>query len=317
MLISEACKQFLVFSEQTKKLSPHTIKAYRRDLTTFLEITGYGTPISQCDRKTVREFVNTLFSRGLSKSTVKRRIACIKTLFKWLEGEELIETSPFYRLDLKIRLPQKLPRNLSIQELNKLLSVSKNNLKLARKSIYKARDFSNIGKGNINDLTTLLCIELLFTTGVRVSELVGISLTDIYLKERYVHIKGKGQRERRVFITDTSIQNLITSYILYRQVTNPDHDKLLVNSIGRPANTQTVRIWIKKSSKIANLNRIATPHMYRHSTATQLLSSGVDISYVQKLLGHQSISTTQIYTHINHEELFKNIAKANIRGGIL
>ncbi|MEW8627792.1 MAG: tyrosine-type recombinase/integrase [Candidatus Thiodiazotropha sp.] len=317
MVIQDACEIFIVFCEQTKKLSPHTIKAYRRDLKTFIEIAGPNTKIEIIDRKSINTYVNALFAQGLSKATVKRRLACLKSLFKRLENEDLIDHSPFYRLDLKIRLPQRLPRNLSVQELNKLLSTSKAKLGLPRKSDYEKDDFGTIEKRNINNLSTLLCTELLFATGIRVGELTDIYLSDIYLNEKYIHIRGKGQRERRVFITDNSIQNLIKSYIHYRKVTNPNHEKLLVNSRGRPATAQIVRIWIKKVSKLACLNRTATPHMYRHSTATELLSSGVDIVYVQKLLGHQSISTTQIYAHINHVDLFNNILKANIRRDIL
>ncbi len=317
MLINDACDQFLIYCRCTKNLSSHTIKAYERDLTKFQIITVRKTPIAEYDRHRIREYVNALFDDGLSKATVKRRLACLKTLFKWLENEELIEVSPFYRLDLKIRLPQRLPRNLSSRELNKMLSAIRAVVGLSKTTEYLLDDFGVVHKGRLNDITSLVSLELLFTTGVRVSELVGIRLDDIHLKDRYIHIRGNGQRERRVFITDASIQNLINTYIHLRQIASPDHNVFLINSNGRPATTQTVRIWIKKLSEKSKLNRKATPHMYRHSTATHLLSSGVDITYVQKLLGHQSISTTQIYTHVDHKEVYRNVAKANIRMKIL
>ena len=317
MLLREACNTFLTFAENTKKLSPHTIKAYRRDLITFMEVVGIRLRVDGVDRKTINKYVNASFANGLSPTTVRRRLACLKSLFKWLENQELIKESPFHRLDLKIRIPQRLPRNLSVQELGKLLAVAKSRLGLSNRSTYRIKDFGRIAKSNLNDLTTLLCTELLFTTGIRVGELTETSLADIYLSEQYIHIRGKGQRERRVFITDESVRNLIDAYIQFRGVANPDHAKLLVNSVGRPATTQTVRLWLKKLSKAASLSRNATPHMYRHSTATELLGSGVDIIYVQKLLGHQSISTTQIYAHINHQDVLRNVSRANIREGIL
>lgn len=317
MYIFEACQRFLAYAETTKKLSPHTIRAYRQDLEAFNLATDTQQKIIQVDKQTIQDFIHYSFDKGLSQATVKRRVACLKALFKWLESEEVIEDTPFRKLDLKIRLPHKLPRNLSTQELNKLLKIARKHLKLTRSSTYQAADFENISKSNINHLTTLVCIELLFTTGVRVGELTEITLTDIYIHEQYIHIKGKGQRERRVFITDKSIYNLIQTYLKFRSITQPNHEVFLVNSRGQPATTQTVRIWLKKCSQQAKLTRTATPHMYRHATATELLSSGVDITYVQKLLGHQSISTTQIYTHINHRELFKNVVKANIRKEIL
>ncbi|MCE2027498.1 tyrosine-type recombinase/integrase [Sessilibacter corallicola] len=317
MNLQKACAEFLDYSTYVKKLSHHSIRAYHRDLATFQEILGPRKLIKRIDRNSIKKYVDASFAKDMTPLTMKRRLACLKTFFKWLENEEVIETSPFHKLDLKIRIPAKLPRNLSTNELNKILRVASKNLGLLRKTSYETREFKKISKSNINDLTTLISIELLFTTGIRVAELTGISLSDIYLNERYIHIRGKGQRERRVFITDNSIYNLIKSYIHYRTVTNPEHDTLLVNSIGRPATTQTVRIWLKNISKKAKINKIATPHMYRHSTATELLSAGVDIVYVQKLLGHQSISTTQIYTHVNHDEVYRNVVKANIREEIL
>lgn len=317
MYLGQSVSGFLFYSQNTKQLSSHTIRAYQLDLEVFVSLIGRNKEIELIDRSILNQFVDHLFTKGLSQATVKRKLACLKSFFKWLENEEAIRDSPFRRFELKIRLPQKLPRNLSSQELNRLLISARKNLRLSKHASYIEDDFSQLTKTNINDLTTLLSIELLFTTGIRVSELTSIALSDIYLTELFIHIKGKGQRERRVFITDQSIKNLIQSYLKFRKITEPNHNNFLVNSRGRPATTQTVRIWLKKISKQAKLNKIATPHMYRHSTATELLNSGVDITYVQKLLGHQSISTTQIYTHINHKDLFTNIVQANIRREVL
>ena len=318
MITTIACQQFLTYSEYTKNLSPHTIKAYRQDLENFITTTGAKTPVNSYNRNTIHEYINKLFANGLSKATVKRRIACLKCFFKWLENEEAIDINPFQRLDLKIKLPHRLPRNLNTNELRKMLITVRAKLELNQKTNYCFNDFIlPISKSNINDLTTLLTIELLFTTGIRVSELANIKLNDIHLQAGYIHIQGKGQRERRVFISDDNMQNLIENYMHYRKITEPNHTFLLVNSLGKPATTQTIRIWMKLLSKKANLTRRATPHMYRHSAATHLLEAGVDIRYVQKLLGHQSITTTQIYTHVNHNELYDNIVKANVRRKVL
>ena len=317
MLVSEACNTYLAHCEQIKKLSAHSVNAYRRDLETFKSIVGGNADIELIDRKSINSFIDASFSRGLSEATVKRRIACIKCLFKWLESEGEIVISPFHQLDVKIRIPQRLPRNLSPLELNKILSVCRSKLRLPRNTEYLRADFGGLSKRKMNEFSTLLCTEVLFTTGIRVGELIDVQLPDIFLEEQYIHIRGKGRRERRVFVTDTSIRNLIDSYIYYRSFVAPNHNNLLVNSIGRPASTQVVRIWLRKISEEAQLSRRATPHMYRHSAATQLLSSGVDITYVQKLLGHQSIETTQLYAHVSHADVLKNVAEANIRRDIL
>lgn len=317
MLLQDAKEQFIAFTENTRKLSPHSIKAYRKDLDSFIAIVGANLILNEVTRSTIHNFVNQSFSNGLSHATVKRRIACLKSMFKWLENESLVKNSPFRALDLKIRLPQRLPRNLSQSELSLLLRIARENVGLNKSSIYLLADFSLISKSSINHLNALLCAELLFTTGIRVGELAQIALSDLFLEDSYIHIKGKGQRERRVFIVDKSIHNLISSYLSLRRVVSPEHQTLIVNSRGRPATTQTIRIWLKKLSKRAGLDRHATPHMYRHSAATELLSSGVDISYVQRLLGHQSISTTQIYAHVSHRDVFRSVAKANIRQGVL
>lgn len=315
MNISEACFKFLHYSEHTKKLSPLTIKAYEQDLSLLVELSGRNKPVQAVDRDTIRDCVSSLFDKGQSKATVKRRLACFKTLFKWLENEDLIEQTPFYRLDLKIKLPHRLPRNLNQHELKKMLKAAKNELGLSAKS--KKLCFKSLEKQHISTLTLLVGLELLLTTGVRVSELTSIQLDDIHLDDRYIHIQGKGQRERRVFITSDNIKRLIKQYLHIRLNTHPQHDSFLINRLGRPATPQTMRLWMAKLSKKANLSRKATPHMYRHSAATNLLEAGVDIRYVQKLLGHQSITTTQIYTHVNNTELYEMIVKADIQGRVL
>jgi len=317
MKIDQASKTFLAYSQHTKKLSPLTIKAYQQDLT-LLSILTKNRSIRSIKSKKIIECVNKLFAKGETNSTVKRRLACYKCFFKWLEHQKLIKQTPFYNLDLKIKLPQRLPRNLNQVELKQLLKTSKKNLGISPRDSYINNDvFLIIDKTTINELTLLLTIELLFTTGLRISELSNITLDDIHLESRYIQINGKGQRERRVFITNESIKELLTQYLTLRLVTLPSHDVLLVNRQGKPATPQTIRIWLRKLSSSAKISRRATPHMYRHSAATSLIDAGLDIRYVQKLLGHQSITTTQIYTHVSNSELFQKISNANIQEKIL
>lgn len=312
MNTSKACELFLSYSQYTKDLSPLTIKAYKQDLSLLVELTGENSAIESITRETIRQCVNHLFAKGQSKATVKRRLACYKSLFKWLENDEVVEQTPFYRLDLKIKLPLRLPRNLTQDELKTMYKTAKQEVAI---DVYRSQDL--LPYVNINQLSIFLALELLLTTGIRVSELTQIQLSDIHLVDRYIHIRGKGQRERRVFITNNNIKVFIEQYLRYRLTTQPDHTTLFINRLGNPATPQTIRIWMRNLGNQANLSRKITPHMYRHSAATKLLEAGVDIRYVQKLLGHQSITTTQIYTHVNNTELYETIVKANIQGAVL
>ena len=167
----------------------------------------------------------------------------------------------------------------------------------------------------MNKLTCLLAVELFFSTGMRVSELVNVKINHIFLSEKKIKILGKGQRERFVFLPNKELTDLVSSYLSLREITKPTHNLLLINSRGKEASPHFIRKLIRQMSSLAKIDKI-TPHMYRHSAACQLLESGVDIRFVQRLLGHQSILTTQLYTHVNDSVLQKKIAKANTRGSI-
>lgn len=314
MNTTEASITFLNYVASTRNLNKLTIKAYQQDLSFLIESIETQKNISSINRNDIEACVKSLFSKGQANSTVRRRLACYKSFFKWLENKDLIEQTPFSRLDLRIKLPIRIPRNVSKIELSKMRKAARNNLDF---EAYSSTLRSKTKRKNTNHFTTLLAIELLLTTGLRVSELTNITLSDLHLDERFIHIRGKGQRERRVFITNENINTLIENYLIFRTSLAVNHSNFLVNRIGNPATPQTIRIWLSKLSKDANLCRKITPHMYRHSAATYLLEAGVDIRYVQRLLGHQSILTTQIYTHINDQELYKTIANANIQEVIL
>lgn len=314
MNINEASKMYLSYVDHTKNLSHLTVKAYQQDINLFLELLGNDAQLASISRLEIRMVVNALFAKGQSKSTVKRRVACYKSMFSWFETEELIEQTPFHKLDVKIKLPHRLPSNLSSEELKNLRDTSLANIGI---DSFETVDFSLLPKKSINHLTVFVGIELLLTTGLRISELTNIKLNDIYLSESHININGKGQRERRVFITTKHIKKLLQQYVQIRKLITNDHEFLLINKQGKPATPQTFRLWLNGLSEKAKIKRKVTPHMYRHSAATKLLEAGVDIRYVQKLLGHQNISTTQIYTHVNNTNLYEAIVAANVQGEFL
>lgn len=311
MTLSEVCSLYLNYCKNTKNLSCLSVSAYYHDLKSFQNLIGQKCEIKAVSRQSLYEYVDKLFEEKRSASTVKRRIACLKTMFKWLENEDLIYANPFSKFDLKIKVPKRLPRNVKVNELRQM----------AQSARACAAEISipgqNPRKRDICTLNALLIIEILYSTGIRVSELTSIRLDDVNFHTQSVHISGKGQRERKVFLPDQGLIDLIKNYIQIRNVFSTQHNYLLINSRGTPLSSQSARLIVKENAKQAQISRPITPHMYRHSTATQLLEAGVDIRYVQQLLGHESIQTTQIYTHVEDSALKEHIVRADIRRGIL
>ncbi len=314
MQLNETANQFLSHCRHAKKLSEHTLRAYTIDLAEFQRFTKNECAIQTCDRELIRDYLRYLFEeRGLKETSVKRRIACLKAMFSWLEEEMILEKNPFHRFPLKIKLPVRLPRALTRMELNDLLRAPIRTLGFTDRKSYNTEAFMQAASSRQGfiQLTTLLSLELLFATGARVGELTQIQISDIDLCEGIIKVKGKGNRERQVFLPDEPIRALIRIYNSIRTKFSPSSTVLLINSRGTPASTQFIRLLVRRAGEQAKLTRRATPHMLRHSTATHLLTAGVDIRYVQQLLGHQSITTTQIYTHVSDSQLRLAVCRAH------
>jgi site-specific recombinase XerD len=299
----------------SKSLSDNTLKAYCIDLDNFKIFCGERINLKKIDKELIRKFLTYLIkARELKPSSVKRKIACLKAFFGWLENEDQIEISPFHKLGIKISIPARLPNTLSTEELQKLFKLGKRFNEQAQKNLSLNRKVSKFWNlKDFNSFTTHLALEIMFTTGIRVGELVAIMIRDIDLIEGSIKVIGKGNKQRKVFLVDEEIKNLIRHYIETRNQFGPITDALLINSRGLMASTQIVRLHLREASKKANLERRITPHMLRHSAATHLLEAGVDIRFVQKLLGHNSITTTQIYTQVSDRSLQNKITQANTR----
>lgn len=314
MWIENACNNYLDICEKNRNLSEHTLKAYRIDLAQFSASIG-NIEIQQITRDQIRKYQQSLASRGCKPSSIKRKLACVKAMFRWYELEEVLDSNVFHKLNLNLRATRALPKNIPSHEIKRLMRSSRKILRLEKNSTYTTREvIERIGtKKYMNELTALLSLELMLCTGIRVGELVNIKLDAVDTGDRKIKILGKGMRERFVFLPDQEVCNLIDAYIVARQITEPDHDNLLVNSRGRPASTQFVRKLVRNVASASSIQRKITPHMCRHSAACQLLEAGIDIRYVQRLLGHQSISTTEIYTHVSDKALRSKVTLANVR----
>lgn len=318
MLVSEACSRFLFICKNNKNLSSLTIKAYSIDLAQFQAGLGKNTEIEKVTKTDLMNFQVTLAEAELSQSSIKRKLACVRAMFRFLELEEIIDLNPFHKLHLGIKLPRRLPRNVPTDQLIKLTKHARASMQVTGHS-YCVQSFVDTvtNPKALNKLTTLLSLELMLCTGIRVSELIGIQLSHIHLKNRKIKIYGKGARERFVYLPDQELCNLIKAYIHCRNLVSPLTDVLIINSRGMAGSTQFVRKLIKQLSEKSPLSNKVTPHMLRHSAACELLDTGLDIRFVQRLLGHSSISTTEIYTHVSDKSLKEKITRANVRKRVI
>ena len=165
-----------------------------------------------------------------------------------------------------------------------------------------------------HESTTLLAVALMLATGVRVQEVVSIACGDVDLPSRTMRLLGKGRRERQVFLTNDWITNLTATYIEARSALDLQHSCLLFNLHFAPLTPSAMRARLSKAASAASLVTHVTPHMLRHTAATQLIEAGVDIRYIQRLLGHASLSTTEIYTHVSDSTLKRVVSDADILG---
>ncbi|SHO54926.1 tyrosine-type recombinase/integrase [Vibrio quintilis] len=310
IVLGQVVQDYLLFCEKNRGLSTHSIKAYHCDLKQFISCLGIQTEIYHIDKVALGRFHQHLVSRELNPASIKRKFACIRAMFKWLEQEEILDSNPFYKFHTEIKLPKRLPRNVPRSDLKRMLLQGHSHVK-DKVSAHLTH------KRQLNHLTKLLSAELMIATGLRVGELASIHMSNIFLAEGKIKILGKGSRERFVFLPEQELRDLIKNYLYARQITEPQTDHLLVNSRGQQASTQFLRKLIRDLSSEAKTQTKVTPHMLRHSAACELLESGLDIRFVQRLLGHSSISTTEIYTHVSDTALQEKLQQAQIRSRIM
>lgn len=314
MLLKLAGDEFLVHCRVAKNLSAHSLRAYAIDLAEFQQFFGGDRKVGEVDRNSLRAYLRHLFDvRHLKETCIKRRLACLKVLFRWLEQEDVIPITPFHRFDGRLKLPQRLPRALSRTEMRSLLDHAGGVLGLGTGGKYEAKALARLelsaGKGQggavarYADLSTLMVLETLYRTGMRVGELAAVRLSDISTEQGVITVNGKGNRQRRMFLPSEPLLCLLRVYLSARAARRPGHDAYILAPGGGPPTPQHLRIMVRAVAEAAGLERRITPHMLRHTAATHLLEAGVDIRFVQRLLGHQSISTTEGYTRVTDEAL--------------
>jgi integrase/recombinase XerD len=297
VLFRDAASAFIRHCQSIRKLSPHTTRAYELDLAGFTQFLGKRAAVATCDKTIIHNYVRHLFDvRTLKEASVKRHLATLRSMFRWLEEDGAVAEDPFRGARIRIRMPKRLPRVIARADLRRLL----------------LHDLPP----SFADLTAYVATELLFATGMRVSELASLLDAAVDVDDGTITIIGKGNRERRVFVPD-DIKSLLRDYRTARDRSPSTADTFLVNSRGDAASPQMIRRLIRLHGERSEVRDRVTPHMFRHSVATYLLEEGVDIRYVQRLLGHRSISTTEMYTQVADSALKVRITEKHPRRGIV
>ena len=292
MTLAEAIEDFLFHCRYEKNLSPKTLKAYETDLRQFTaRVPAQGlAPVAEIGKEVLREYIRGLYE-GLAEKSVKRKVATLKALFHYLERDEAIPASPFRKMEVRIRESARLPRTIPLGELERLF-----------RHLYARRD-GGTDRGSpahrllVRDIAVL---EALFATGARVSEICHLRVEDVNLGEGWVRILGKGSKERVIQLCDAGTLAALRDYDSLRAETSVvEESTFFLNRRGRRLSEQSVRALLRRHAAEASLQVPVRPHLLRHSVATLLLDEGVDIRHIQHLLGHSSITTTQIYTHVD------------------
>lgn len=280
MNMREKMRPYLEYCEFRKELDAKTLKAYRIDLRQYFDFCDCEEP----QKSTIEEYITDLHKKYKQK-TVKRKIASIKAFYNYLEEEELIAESPFRRIKVKFKenvvLPRIIPRGEIEQLLNHMYACTK---KAGAENKYWLRDIA--------------VVEVFFATGARVYEISNIRAGSVDLDSGLIRLMGKGGKERYVQIAEPSVKKLLKKYYQANESVIKQSGYFFINLRGGRFSEQSIRLMLKKYTKMAGIDRNITPHMFRHSFATYLIEEGVDISCVQQILGHSSIKTTQIYIHV-------------------
>lgn len=281
MNYTEQVEKYLEYCEFRKALDWNTLKAYRIDLKQFFEYAMEDIP----GKEKIEDYIIELHKKFKQK-TIKRKIASVKAYYNYLEEREIISENPFRKIKVKFKEAMILPRIIPREEIELLLNY-----------MYAQEDQSNRGayKYWLRDIAV---VETLFATGARVYEISNIRADSVNLNTGLIRIMGKGGKERYIQIASSEILDILKKY--YAQNTEEIRQSgfFFVNNRGCRYTEQSIRLMLKKYTKLAGIERNITPHMFRHSFATYLIEEGVDISCVQQILGHSSIKTTQIYIHV-------------------
>lgn len=289
-------KEFCLYLEVEKNFSKHTIKAYHSDVLSFL-IWLNEKEIAEVTYNTIRDYLLYIQQFNYSKTTTARKIASLRTFYRYLYREKITNSNPAIGVHSPKR-GKSLPEFLTEHEIEQVL----NNIKMETPAGYRNRTI----------------LELLYATGMRISELSSLNFENLNLDENEIKVFGKGAKERIVLVSSRA-KNFMDNYIktvrslIFKEADPSPKSPVFINKTGYRLQPQSVRLAIKEVVEKIELPKHVTPHVFRHSFATKLLENGADLRVVQELLGHSSISNTQIYTHVSTERLKQTYNSAHPR----
>ncbi|MFL2983372.1 MAG: site-specific tyrosine recombinase XerD [Candidatus Neomarinimicrobiota bacterium] len=286
-------QEYLTMLQVERNMSSLTIEAYKRDLKQYL---GYIKSkkiheLSNITYRHIREYIRILNERGMAPTSISRIISSIRSYHKYLSSEEFVLENPALTLNTP-KIPKKLPNVLSEKEISSIIE-----------AIEKSSQFYYRDKA---------IIEMLYSCGIRVSELCNLEMSNLFLKDDLIMVLGKGSKERLLPIGKRA-KKYINNYFKYsrdRFIKRTSSSYIFVSKNGKPLTRAMVNIILSKWAALSGISKSVSPHMLRHSFATHLLEGGADLRFVQALLGHSDISTTQIYTHLDKHHL-KEIYKSH------
>ncbi len=280
--ITKAIEDFLWHCRFEKNLDDKTIKAYNVDLKQFAHTIGNAYTFKEISKSEIKKYLQCI--SHFKHKTIKRKLASLRAMFNYFECEDESYINPMRKMQIRMREPVRLPTVMNLEEFKAILS-----------EVYKNAEQAH---SNITTIRNIAVVELLFATGMRVSELCNLKNGDVDVIHGTVRIIGKGNKERIIFVCQPETISAITLWLHTKNATNAD-SPFFTNRLNRFLSSQSVRHLIHHLVRQAGLTKHITPHTFRHTLATLLLEEDVDIRYIQSILGHSSIVTTQIYTHVN------------------
>lgn len=277
--------KFIEELKYEKKYSELTVNGYLRDLDLFLEFLNENNikKYSEVEYGDIRIYINYLYELKYNNKTISRHISSLRSFFKYLKNNQIIENNPIILIS-NPKLNKKLPKYLNYNEIERLLNSYDNN--------------------NYLGIRNSLILEMLYSTGIRVGEIINIKLAHLSLIERTIRITGKGNKERVVYF-GSKCSELIKIYLKssYNELNINNLEYMFLSKTGKKISDREIRKIVDDAATIAGIDMKISPHVLRHTFATHMLSDGADLRSVQELLGHENLSTTQIYTHLTNEKI--------------
>lgn len=299
-ITNEDLERYFQVCRYQKNLMEKTLQAYQTDLRQFQAFSAMNKDNNEKD--SLNAFIQYLHV-NFQPRTVQRKIASLHAFFNYMVFEEHMEYNPLLRIQIKFKQPKLLPKTIPISQLNAFF-----------KKIYRLEEQASTSFQEYCTTRDIAIFEILIGTGLRVSELCSITLENVDTQGKTIKIYGKGSKERILQIGSTQVYRAFMQYYKLREKMSVESPYLFINKLGNRLSEQSVRNKLKKL--VGNSKQKVTPHMFRHTFATLLLEEDIDIRYIQKILGHSSISTTQIYTHISSTKQSEILNQRNPRNFI-